>query len=622
PFFGKGLPLEYELARAIGTVSKEKRLKIGILLTDAQLVQEDVSNRGQEWQLTRMLRMHYDVVPVDPAKPIDPGNFDVLLAVMPSSLEPHQMPNLVDYVRSGAPIVIFDDPVPITLSRAHPSGRPMLSVAPRVPKPTPGGMMAMMGGGRQPPPPKADDGKLTSLLDVLQIAWEYDQIVWDEFNPHLELEDLGGEYLFISPQSGLRSAISEESPITSGMQELLAFHSGTVQPRSNMNEDRTFTPLLRTSRDGVLADWDMFTSAEFDFQSFGQAYVVNPLQSTDLAVFFVELSHDAEKKSLTFKLLDRERDKNFPVDPQKITVIVDDPSGKDGKRELKLTSTPAKDEKSGNLASFSVKTEDLPQGTASLQGGIRIEVQGGEFRGRFSIASVASLVEDKTVMVPMSQRAAHVVAAHIKEKNKVNAIFVADLDMISNTFFGIREQGGIPGLKLHFDNISFAMNAIDVLAEDETYVELRKRRPQLRTLTTLQRQRDVFINERNAQKQLAANEARNQLKLARQRFEEQKEQIEQDENLDERTKQRMIENLNRAEARRLEVAEANIQREENNKINKIDRDMKRAIGEIEDRAWLRALLLSPLPACVLGILMMIQILVSEKRNVVPERLVK
>jgi ABC-2 type transport system permease protein len=166
------------------------------------------------------------------------------------------------------------------------------------------------------------------------------------------------------------------------------------------------------------------------------------------------------------------------------------------------------------------------------------------------------------------------------------------------------------------------MNAIDVLAEDETYVELRKRRPQLRTLTTLQRQRDVFINERNAQKQLAANEARNQLKLARQRFEEQKEQIEQDENLDERTKQRMIENLNRAEARRLEVAEANIQREENNKINKIDRDMKRAIGEIENRAWLRALLLSPLPACVLGVLMIVQILVSEKRSVVPERSVK
>jgi ABC-2 type transport system permease protein len=627
PFFGKGLPLEYELARALGTVSREKRIKVGVLKTDAQLIQEDVSNRNQEWQLTRMLRMHYDVVAVDPDNEINLGQFDVLLAVMPSSLEPHQMPNLVDYVRSGAPIVIFDDPVPITLSRLHQSGRPMLSVAPRVPKPSPGGMMAMMGGSRQPPPPKADDGRLTSLLDVLQIAWQYDQIVWDEFNPHLELEDLGGEYLFISPQSGLRSAISDESPITSGMQELLAFHSGTIRIRENMNPNRTFTPLLRTSREAALANWDLFTESQFDFQTFNQVSVVNPLQSTDLAVFFVELSYDQESQSLLFTLWNRERDENHPVDPAHIAVIVDDPRAEDGKRQLELTPQPNKSDPQGRSSVFAVKTADLPHGGGALTGGVRFDVLAprmleGEYRGRFSVSNVLSLEDDQTTLVAMAQRAAHVIAAHIKEKNAVNAIFVADLDMISNTFFGIREQGGIPGLTLHFDNISFAMNAIDVLAEDETYIELRKRRPQLRTLTTLQRQRDVFINQRNAQKQLAANEAQNQLKLARRRFEEQKDQIEQDENLDERTKQRMIENLNRAEARRLEVAEANIRREETNKINRIDREMKRAIGEIERRAWLRALLLSPLPACVLGLLMMIQILVSEKRSVVPERSVK
>ena len=51
PFFGKGLPLEYELTRAIGTVSKEERLKIGILQTDAQVIQADPNSQGREWQL-------------------------------------------------------------------------------------------------------------------------------------------------------------------------------------------------------------------------------------------------------------------------------------------------------------------------------------------------------------------------------------------------------------------------------------------------------------------------------------------------------------------------------------------------------------------------------------------
>src|SRR5207237_6698221 len=63
--------------------------------------------------------------------------------------------------------------------------------------------------------------------------------------------------------------------------------------------------------------------------------------------------------------------------------------------------------------------------------------------------------------------------------SNLNVIFVADLDCISNEFFSMRNEGP-EGLQL--DNVTFVLNCVDVLANDTSYVDLRKRRPKHRTL--------------------------------------------------------------------------------------------------------------------------------------------
>jgi ABC-2 type transport system permease protein len=60
PFFGKGLPIEYELTRSLRTVSAEKRLKLGVLLTDAQ-VNEPRAQGGGRWEIVRELQKQYEV---------------------------------------------------------------------------------------------------------------------------------------------------------------------------------------------------------------------------------------------------------------------------------------------------------------------------------------------------------------------------------------------------------------------------------------------------------------------------------------------------------------------------------------------------------------------------------
>ncbi|HLQ43639.1 MAG TPA: Gldg family protein, partial [Planctomycetaceae bacterium] len=180
PMFEAGTSIEYELTRSIRTVATEKRLTVGILRTDAHVTGGfDTQQFRQlpEWRIQTELKKQYRVEEVSPETPIDEGKYDVLMAVMPSSLNDMQMHNLVDYVKKGRPTLIFDDPLPIVLDGTG-------QLAPRLPKPTPGGMF----GGHQPPEQKADGGKATSLLKTLEITWDNGEVVFDITGANLHPE--------------------------------------------------------------------------------------------------------------------------------------------------------------------------------------------------------------------------------------------------------------------------------------------------------------------------------------------------------------------------------------------------------------------------------------------------
>ncbi len=249
-FIDRGIPIEYELVRSICTLSQQKRKKVGVLNTDAQLYGSfnmQTMSVSPNWPIIDELEKQYDVVKVDPTKPIT-EKFDVLLAVQPSSLGPQELDNFVAAVESGQPTAIFEDPFPILAG-----GVPATSM----PRQAPGGMNPMMGG--QPPPPKGDIGKLWRFLGIDFVA---DQIIWQDYNPYPKASHFPREFVFVGDGCGAKDPFNSRDVITSGLQQLLFPFPGSV---SKLNaSDLEFTPLARTGeRTGTVRFGDMMQMSPF-----------------------------------------------------------------------------------------------------------------------------------------------------------------------------------------------------------------------------------------------------------------------------------------------------------------------------------------------------------------------
>ncbi|RMF57986.1 MAG: ABC transporter [Calditrichaeota bacterium] len=185
----------------------------------------------------------------------------------------------------------------------------------------------------------------------------------------------------------------------------------------------------------------------------------------------------------------------------------------------------------------------------------------------------------------------------------IKAIVIADLDFISQQFFEIRKQGlG----NLEFDNVHFFLNCMDVLVGDESFIALRNRRVKHRTLTSVEKQVQEYIEQRAREEQQAETEAQLALQEAQKRLEEKVKEVEQRSDLDAQTKQIMAENIRRVEQRRFDALKAKIEAEKEAKIAASKERMEAHIRTIQNGIKTFAVVLPPIPVLVVGIMIFIR----------------
>jgi ABC-2 type transport system permease protein len=199
----------------------------------------------------------------------------------------------------------------------------------------------------------------------------------------------------------------------------------------------------------------------------------------------------------------------------------------------------------------------------------------------------------------------------------VNVVAIADLDLISEQFFELRRRK-IENLEL--DNVTFVLNCVDVLAGDESFVALRKRRLVHRTLERLEDQTRTFIEKRQVEAKAAEDAAKDQLDLAQKRLDKEVEAVRARKDVDERTKEIMLLSLQDVANRRLDVEKANIEDQKRRKIQDSKGDMEQKVREIQNQNRALAILLPPLPSLVLGLIVWGVRLRRENQGASPNRL--
>lgn len=399
PFFGHGLPVEYELVRSIATVSQGERKKLGVVATDAQLYggfsMQGMQPRSLPKQaIIEELEKQYKVEQVDPSSAIELDKYDALLVVQPSSLGPQQLANLVDAVRAGQPCAIFEDPLPGIFGQGSVVGT-------AAEKPPQGGFMGMGGG---PPPPKGDIRALWDALGIKPIgdagpaAKVPGKMVWQRYNPYPRFAGgLGPELVFIREDApGARNVFNREAPMVAGMEELLMLFPGAIEPA--LGTKFKFTELVATnSQDTGSIDADKIRDLQGNMSAREKE-----LNKTETNLRYTLAAE------ITGPEIDAPAKKPDPADAEK----TEKSESKDGKKE------DSKEEKA-------------------------------------------------------------------EKPKRIHCVYVCDIDCLEGFFLQNRNMPN-PKLNFRFDNVVFALNAIDLAAGEDRFLRIRLRKPQHSTLRLIE----------------------------------------------------------------------------------------------------------------------------------------
>lgn len=205
---------------------------------------------------------------------------------------------------------------------------------------------------------------------------------------------------------------------------------------------------------------------------------------------------------------------------------------------------------------------------------------------------------------------------------EANVIFIADLDMISDGFFEFRRARYSGQEKFNFDNVSFVLNSVDMLAGDASFVDLRKKRPKRRNLDRIARMADEVAAATRKNEEQAEATAEASLAKAQAQLDAKVAEINKRTDLDKRSKQAQIEYVREIEQRKFDVEKSKVEADLRKEKRRLQDKGQLEIRAEQQRFKLMAVLIPPIPVLLIGVAVFFRRISGEKEGVDPGRLLE
>jgi ABC-2 type transport system permease protein len=285
PFLDRGLSPEYEIVRALRTVTREKKKVVGVMRTDATIMGNfDLQARRQQpaWRIIQELRKQYEVRSLNPGAEI-PADVDVLLVPQLSSMTAPNLEIVEKYVAAGRPALLTVDPMPIFDISLSPS-EPM--------KPPPGMQQQNMFG---PPPEGEPKGDFVGMLRKLGVEWDPSKILFDTDNPHPDFEAIPPHVIFVSKRPDGTDPFAVDDPVEAGLSEVVVLFGGELKPATGSEAE--FVPLLKTGTQGGYNKFEEMTQRHMLFGLQGPMMAPNRTMVAEPQVLAARVSAGGETKT-------------------------------------------------------------------------------------------------------------------------------------------------------------------------------------------------------------------------------------------------------------------------------------------------------------------------------------
>jgi ABC-2 type transport system permease protein len=617
--------MEYELTRSIANVStRPERLKVGILETDGLRLNEPPpgapSIRRFYGNILDQLESQYDVVEVtraqlaelvaddeeadkkeddsakdesdkdessgddekgdDEAEEDDSGDKpDVLIVVQPSSLTRAAMGNLIKYIQQGNPVILSDDPVPFFPFTWYPYERMPLGLinAPKQDRPSPdSGLSWVTNVERLPIRPDLQQ-------QIMQMQQQFGRM-----GPQV-LQQMMADFYRRNPEARAKFEPKADNGTASSLMKAIGldwdngsvvFDSNEPHPNFSPEWDRNFLGADWPTRWGALRNTFLFVTPDN-----GAETAFNPDDPIAAGLNELLFIYPGSVRKRTGS--------KFNYEP---LVTTGPNSGIIPWEELTFSEmTPPGDR--NHLTPQEDDNNPKPMQSPYTMGTyLRLNPRPNQ-----------SFDKDT-----------HVLAAHVSSESKddtpgINVVFIADTDFMSDYYF--RQAAA---LEKPADNATFLINAIEVLAGDESLISLRNRKSAPRRLTAIQGEIDKFRLDRTKAQQEAETKINEQLKLAKAEWEKTRKEITDDKPFGFEMVKNLQEQGSNVE-RDFEIEKEQLEEELRLTIDDLKATENDKTNKLETRVRVAAVLLPPLPALFLGLCVLIIRGVNERSRVVDTR---